>query len=72
MPEKVKVQMVSRINSLASDPRPHGCVKLSGRENTYRIRYGDYRVLYQVRDEILLVIVVGAGHRKRVYRKGRP
>jgi len=68
LPEKIKVKITNRINSLISDPRPHGCVKLSGRGNTYRIRSGDYRILYQIRDKVLLVVIVGVGHRKRVYR----
>ncbi len=63
--------MANRIDSLALDPRQRGCIKLSGGDNTYRLRSGDYRVLYQIHDEILLVIIAGVGHRKKVYRKGR-
>jgi len=61
LPKKTKVQIASRIDFLISDPRPHGCIKLSGKENTYRIRSGDYRILYQIRDKVLLVVIVGVG-----------
>lgn len=54
------------INSLATDPRPHGYKKLKGREG-YRIRIGDYRVIYNVFDNILTVDVVALGHRKDIY-----
>lgn len=55
------------IDDLAEDPRPHGHRKLSGTERDYRIRIGDYRVLYEIRDGELLVLVFRAGHRKDVY-----
>jgi mRNA interferase RelE/StbE len=57
------------IDSLSVDPRPNGCVKLAGEENLYRIRSGDYRILYQIRDRVLLVLVVAVGHRREIYRK---
>ena len=56
------------MRGLANDPRPPGCDKLAGVENLYRIRVGDYRVVYQIRDEMLLVLVVKIGHRREVYR----
>ncbi len=55
------------ILSLAADPRPHGCRKLSGSEE-YRVRVGDYRVLYEIEDAVLRVLVVKVGHRGDVYR----
>jgi len=60
-----------RILRLADDPRPAGCNKLVGSTNTYRIRQGDYRIIYEVEDERLVVLVVEIGHRKDVYRRGR-
>jgi len=54
--------------SLEQDPRPHGVKKLSGDLDIYRIRVGDYRVVYQVRDAVLVVVVVKIGHRRDVYR----
>lgn len=52
--------------ALAGDPRPHGCRKMSGSEE-YRIRVGDYRVLYEIEDAVLRVLVVKVGHRRDVY-----
>lgn len=55
------------ILALAGDPRPHGCRKLSGSEE-YRIRVGDYRILYEIEDAFLRILVVKVGHRRDVYR----
>ena len=54
------------IVALASDPRPPGCKKLSGSEE-YRVRVGDYRILYAIEDAVLRVLVVKVGHRRDVY-----
>ena len=67
IPGKYLKKIVSSIRSLSDDPRPKGCVKISGRER-YRIRIGNYRILYSIEDEILVVYVVKIGHRKDVYR----
>lgn len=56
------------IDGLASDPRPPRCVKLSGRDNQWRVRAGDYRVVYEVHDAQLLVLVIEIGHRSEIYR----
>lgn len=58
-----------RIEKLVENPRPHGVEKLSGEENIYRVRSGDYRVIYQIHDKILYVLVLKVGHRKEIYRK---
>lgn len=60
-------RVVAKIQLLASDPRPHGCEKLSGAEK-YRIRQGDYRILYEIDESAKSVIVVKVGNRKEVYR----
>jgi len=60
-------RIVSRIQGLADNPRPDGCIKLSGSER-YRIRQGSYRVVYSIEDEQLVVYVVKIGDRKSVYR----
>ncbi len=60
-------KVVGRIQSLAAEPRPHGCVKLSGREQ-YRVRQGWYRIVYSVDDDARVVLVVKVGHRREVYR----
>jgi mRNA interferase RelE/StbE len=59
--------MATRINGLATEPRPPGAEKLSGHEK-YRIRQGDYRVLYSIDDGAQTVTVVKIGHRRDVYR----
>ena len=56
------------IDVLASEPRPHGCTKLSGGKDIYRVRVGDHRIVYQVMDDRLLILVVDIGHRREIYR----
>jgi mRNA interferase RelE/StbE len=63
-------RVIRRILALKDDPRPPGSVKLRGMENEYRIRVGDYRVRYEVRDAELLVILLHCGHRRDVYGTG--
>ncbi len=65
LPDRRRV--VSRIQGLAADPRPRGCEKLSGEEK-YRLRQGAIRVVYEIDDSDLVVMVVKVGHRKDVYR----
>jgi mRNA interferase RelE/StbE len=65
---EIQVRLKPRIDALANNPRPHGTKKLSGEEDLYRIRIGDYRVIYQVQDFLLLIVVVKVGGRKDVYR----
>jgi mRNA interferase RelE/StbE len=59
--------IIDSIRALASDPRPSGCKKLSGRQ-AWRIRVGDYRVIYEIYDQELVIVVVTLGNRKEVYR----
>ena len=61
-------RLVEAMRGLANDPRPPGCDKLAGLEDLYRIRVGDYRIVYQIRDQALLVLVAKIGHRREVYR----
>lgn len=56
------------IRALAENPRPPGCRKLAGESSLWRLRVGDYRIVYQVRDDQLLVLVVKVGHRREIYR----
>jgi mRNA interferase RelE/StbE len=67
-PKKVRRQVVRRVQSLATNPRPPGCEKLAGTEDRYRVRQGAYRIVYEVRDEELVVILVKVGHRRDVYK----
>ena len=56
------------VDALATEPRPHGSTKLSGTKDIYRVRVGDHRIVYQVIDHRLLVLVVDIGHRREIYR----
>jgi mRNA interferase RelE/StbE len=56
-----------KILALKSNPRPPGCKKLKGNES-WRIRVADYRIIYEIRDDILIIIVIDIDHRKQVYQ----
>jgi len=68
VPEKALKRLLVRIESLSHNPRPPGVEKLSGQER-YRTRQGVYRIVYEIRDGELVVIVVRVGHRKAIYRQ---
>jgi len=65
--KKDRIRIVEKIRSLSSDPRPSGSKKLSGKEK-YRIRQGNFRILYQVIDDALVINVVKVGHRRDIYK----
>jgi len=67
LPKQDRRRIVAKITSLSRDPRPPGCEKLSGHEQ-YRLRQGNYRILYEIQDLHLIVVVVKVGHRRDVYR----
>jgi mRNA interferase RelE/StbE len=64
----IQRRVIARAEALADEPRPSGAGKLEGMRDLYRIRVGDYRIIYQVADKVLLVLVVRAGHRRDAYR----
>jgi mRNA interferase RelE/StbE len=66
-PKKDRTRLAARIGGLAITPRPPGSEKLSGEEK-YRIRQGDYRILYLIEDASSTVTIVKIGHRREVYR----
>ena len=68
LPAKEVPRIVALVETLASEPFPHGTEKLSGAEHTYRIRVGDYRVIYEVWREVRIVLVQRVRHRSDVYR----
>jgi mRNA interferase RelE/StbE len=68
LPREILQRISKKIDSLADAPRPPGVEKLSGSEDSYRVRVGDYRILYEIRDEVLLVIIVRVRHRREAYR----
>lgn len=67
IPQKDLAKIVDKIERLATNPHPTGSIKLTNQEK-YRIRIGNYRVLYSIEDDILTVFVVKVGHRKNIYR----
>jgi len=67
IPNADVARLLARIQAFAENPRPPGCEKLSGLPR-YRIRQGVYRIVYEIQDEQLVVLVVKVGHRRDVYR----
>jgi len=67
IPKKDLRRILNRIETLAEDPRPPGCEKLTGQER-YRLHQGRYRIVYSIQDDELAVWVVKVGHRKHIYR----
>jgi mRNA interferase RelE/StbE len=68
LPHSIQIRIATAVDALLSDPRPRGSVKLKGEADLWRIRVGDYRVVYTIEDDKLLVLVVRVAHRKDVYR----
>lgn len=66
--DSVQKRIVKRLKSLRENPRPQGVKKLAGEEDLYRIRDGDYRIIYTIQDKELIVLVAKIGNRKDVYR----
>lgn len=60
-------QLRQDIEQLGIQPRPPGCIKLKGSLNLWRVRSGDYRIIYQVQDTKLIVLIVDVGHRRDIY-----
>ncbi len=68
LPREVQRKVVKLLETLANQPRPEGVVKLAGDDNLWRVRIGDYRVVYEIHDARLIVLVLRIAHRKDVYR----
>lgn len=68
LPKKIKKRVLAKINDLENNPRPSGCMKLKGRKNLYRIRIGDYRIIYSVNDYELIIYIFQVGHRREIYQ----
>lgn len=67
LPQAIRAAAVEAIYGLVKQPRPSGVKKLTGHDSVYRLRKGDYRVVYEIQDKLLIVTVVKVGHRKDVY-----
>ena len=69
VPTQEMERIKAAISNLSSNPRPSGCKKLKGKNYEYfRIRVGDYRVVYTINDKVLLIIIIRVGHRKEIYQ----
>ena len=67
LPANIEDRLITSIQSLSQDPRPHGYKKLKGQDG-YRIRVGDYRIIYQIKDNFLTILVLDIGHRRDIYQ----
>lgn len=63
-----QTRLQTKIDALSTDPRPHGCTKLTDEKNAFRLRVGDYRVIYAVDDEQEIITVTRVAHRSSAYR----
>ena len=68
IPHPHRRRIARAIDALAHNPRPAGSAKLAGSDDAYRIRVGDYRIVYQVLDKVLIVYIIRVAHRKDIYR----
>ena len=68
LPRPMQRRITEAIEGLESNPRPHGVKKLEGADDLWRIRVGDYRIVYTIKDDRLVVLVVKIGHRREIYR----
>jgi mRNA interferase RelE/StbE len=68
VPNKDVKKILQRINALAINPRGDGCIKLSGQER-YRVRQGSYRIIYEIKDIEVVVLIVKVAHRSQIYNK---
>lgn len=64
----IQRRVQAAVELLADDPRPPGAKKLVGGDGEWRVRTGDYRIVYEVRDQVFVVLVLSLGHRRDVYR----
>ena len=68
LPKKEKALIIEKILGLSKNPHPVGSKKLEGLDKIYRIRQGNFRVLYKIEDEILVILIFKVAHRKEVYK----
>src|SRR5665213_1866463 len=70
IPEPFRHAIDEKVKALTNNPRPEGYIKLKGstKDPLYRIRCGDYRIVYTIKDDVLVVIVIEIGHRREIYR----
>ncbi|MDF5820710.1 type II toxin-antitoxin system RelE/ParE family toxin [Corynebacterium felinum] len=66
--KQTAIKVVNAISELANNPRPNGCIQLRGGNGEYRIRVGSYRIIYDIHDQELIILVLRVGHRREIYR----
>jgi len=71
LPSQIQKRIDTKILSLRYNPRPHGAIEFKGGSGVYRLRVGDYRVIYEIRDKRLIVLIIQIGHRREIYKKRR-
>lgn len=69
LPQNMKKRIDAKISALAKNPRPPDAKVLQGKHGLLRVRVGDYRIIYRVEDDRLIILIVKIGHRKDVYRR---
>ena len=69
LPKDVQRRLANRIDGLREDPRPPGAKRLQGEDRVYRLRVGDYQIIYSIEGRRLVILAVRIGHRRDVYRK---
>jgi mRNA interferase RelE/StbE len=69
LPKSVRFVVVRKVQRLAEKPRPRGVVKVRGKIDLYRLRQGQYRILYSIHDDVLIIIVINVAQRKDIYRR---
>ncbi len=69
LPQAIQRRITDSVSQLENDPRPTGVVKLSGKDGLYRLRVGDYRAIYRIEDDRLIILIVKIGHRREIYRE---
>lgn len=68
LPRNIQRRITTKVDALPFHPRPPGVETLKGKEGLLRIRVGDYQIIYQVHDKVLLILVVRIGHRREIYK----
>lgn len=68
LPKPIIIRIIEAIEALATNPRPNGVRKLTGTNDLYRVRIADYRIVYRIEDDRLIIEVVRVAHRKEVYK----
>jgi len=68
LPREAQKHIAAKIEALRDNPFPAGCKKLRGEANLWRLRAGDYRVIYQIHSHVLTILIINIGHRREIYR----